>query len=588
MPRTSTKPTFEALQAELTDPNYKVRKEAVRKIARYYRAQAAGPLLEALQDSRSAVRAKAVQVLGRLHDPRTLTPMLALLSDKAMNVRKLTARALGNFGDQSVVPALMTLLSDKQSAIRQAAARSLGRLRDPHALPLLLAYLAHAKEDERYHLAMALSDYDDPCVIEPLLTLLESQKYSSLQWIVADALGRMGDQATTPLLGILADQTRNPEVRACAAQVLGKRPRPEFLQPLLTTLGDSDEQLRASVAQALGNLQDPRAINPLLALLEDRNEDEDVLVNTINAIASLKAVEPLITLLDRTDMSQLSWPIINALKSIGNEQAFQFLLALLADPQRSPEFRKDVVLALDDLHRPEAVPFLVAALANDNVSLRYHAINALKNLRDERAIEPLMYLLDDNNELICEQAFRALLYMQVRLTNERLIQCLASSSQQVVISAVNLLGQREADPQVLKALLNMLNIPDHLTRSSVEYALASLKHPAIFEHLLVGLQTSDSEERVHFIQALGALGDKRAVAPLLALLKPHLVDHSYQRGQLALIDVLGRLGDSRAIEPLRTLFAQVSKDEHFQYYYVVYYALHILYARRSDESEEAC
>lgn len=395
MPRTSTKPTFEALQAELADSDHKIRKNAITRIARYYRAQAVEPLLGALQDGRGPVRARAVQVLVRLNDPRAYQPIQGLLADKNTKVRVEVIRALGHFGDPTVVPMLIGLLADPKSEFRQAAARSLGQLKDPRGLPPLLAYLAKMEYEEAYHITMALSDFDDVRVIEPLLTLLEHQDLAYLRTMVADALGRMGDQAMTYLLNVLADSAREPGIHACVVEALGKRPRPAFLQPLLAVLHHDNPWIREQAVQALGVLRDPQAIPPLLNVLANQEEDGGVRAKAITALSMLgeaSIVEMLIECL-----SSAHQPLVYAaVKALGELQAVSAIQPLI-----DVLFREDCVFAytaigeaLCKLGDPSVVNLLLPRLSTSPSRQRWEIVRVMLHFHDARLSDPLLALLD--------------------------------------------------------------------------------------------------------------------------------------------------------------------------------------------------
>lgn len=395
MPRPSTKPTFEAIQAELADPNYKIRKNAVSRIVRYYRAQAVEPLLEALQDSRGPVRARAVQVLTRLRDPRAGAAIRSLLADKNTGVRVQAIRALGHFGDLSAVPLLIDVLADSKSQLRQAAARSLGQLKDPRALPLLLAYLEHVEYSELYHITIALSDFDDICVVEPLLALLERQELAYPLAIVSDALGRMGDQTLSYLVEVLADSTRTPKVHTCVVAVLGKQPRPTFLQPLLDVLGNRDVQVRAHAAQALGALKDPRAIPPLLDMLENQNEDGSVQAGVITALGDLGATSAIASLITCLSSSH-ELIVYAAVKALGELQAIQAMQPLCA-----VLFQEDALFAytaageaLCKLGDPSVVDLLLPRLPTSTSRQLWEIVHVMFHFHDPRLIEPLLALLN--------------------------------------------------------------------------------------------------------------------------------------------------------------------------------------------------
>lgn len=395
MPRQSSKPTIEMLQAELASPDHKIRKNAVTRMTRYYRAQAVEPLLGMLQDGRGPVRAKTVQVLTRLNDPRTYTPIRALLADKNMSVRAQVVKALGHFGDRSVVPLLLSLLSDPKIQLRQAAMMSLGKLRDPRALPPLLTYLAQAKSDELYYVARALSDFDDPCVISPLLTCVERQNVSfSMCWTIADALGRMGEQTLAYAMPILADQTKRAEARMCIALALGQKPRPAFLQLLIAALGDPHAKVRLYAAQALAKLNDSCAIDPLLTLLAD--DDEFVCAQAIESLMKLKAEnvsEKLIPCLS-SPYERVVSASAKALGQMRDPAALTPLLDTFLQDRFGHCANSSLVEALCAFNDSSVVEPLIQRLPTSSHRLRWHIVRVLGHFNSPLAVEPLLALLD--------------------------------------------------------------------------------------------------------------------------------------------------------------------------------------------------
>src|SRR5579883_1292534 len=230
--------TFEVIQLELADADYRVRKGAMRKLMRYQREKALQPLLALLKDKRSDVRLKAVQALGELQDRRALEPLRALLADRSSSVRERVIVVLGSLGELSMAPDLRALLSNKSQRIRQAAARALAQLRDPASLPLLLAYLPQAEEGELSYLVPALCAFDTPQVIRPLLALCDT--YPRELASIAVELARLGESATPVLSHLLVDPQSSPMMRKAIAFSLHLQPREGSLAALALAFEDSD------------------------------------------------------------------------------------------------------------------------------------------------------------------------------------------------------------------------------------------------------------------------------------------------------------------------------------------------------------
>lgn len=422
MARQSTKPPLETLQAELADPDYKVRKEGIKRLMRYQRARAYEPLLTLLGDARSDVRVKAVEALGQLKDQRALEPLLALLIEKQVSVRAQAAKALGHLNDRRAVPDLLKLLKGPRQVSR-AAARSLGQLRDPLALPALLAYLPEAGAEDLYGLVDAVSAFDLPTVVEPLLALCLLYDDRDIQELIAIALSKLSASSLPVLMGILSDQRRPADIRQCVALSCCQQPRAGSTQTLIKALDDSDVRVRRLAARALCRLQDPDAIKPLvnhlsdedvllgqtvigaLRYLEASNETEallgclsspheKVVAEAARALEHFHATGAVPTLLNLLcqECTVHNWPLAEALCHLGSPELVDELLQRL--PVIPPRLRRPVLHILEYFPDRRAVDTLLSLLdfeMQDGYDLHFQRRIArlLKKIGDPRALEPL-------------------------------------------------------------------------------------------------------------------------------------------------------------------------------------------------------
>lgn len=428
MARQSTRPPLETIQAQLADPAYKVRKEAIRQIMRHYRPQACEPLLALLEDKRGDVRGKAVQALARLKDPRAFVPLLGLISDKNASVRAQVAGALGEFGDSSVVPLLIDLLNAPQPRLCSAAARSLGKLRVASSLPALLAYLERTRKagdsTQLYYAAQALGDFGVPAVVEPLLALYKDSSSYSVQWAVADALRKVGASARPLLAQILIDQTRPVEVRACVAQALDRPAYPEYVPSLLMALDDPHPTIREGAAKALARLQDPCTVEPLTRLLND--SDPRVVAAAITALTALRApglVDTLIELLsDPSSALTVSYHAIEGLQALGDPRALQPLLDAFWRPDNA-QLVVRLSAALTALNDAAIVEPLLEHLPGSSGLQRMRILELLGHFQDARSVEPLLSLFNPHASGWSEIRFQArLVRLLAKLGDPRAIE----------------------------------------------------------------------------------------------------------------------------------------------------------------------
>jgi HEAT repeat protein len=93
MPRRAQRhASFQELLTQLRDADYRVRRRAVRALAKAYGSQAAPALIDALAtDMHCEVRLEAVHVLSDLKETRPVDALIARLGDSSRRVRELAA-----------------------------------------------------------------------------------------------------------------------------------------------------------------------------------------------------------------------------------------------------------------------------------------------------------------------------------------------------------------------------------------------------------------------------------------------------------------------------------------------------------------
>lgn len=119
------------------------------------------------------------------------------------------------------------------------------------------------------------------------------------------------------------------------------------------------------------------------------------------------------TLEDETASSYSRRSAISALVRLGDERAVQPLITALQD--EDPYMRREAAKALGDLGFPDAVEPLIEALRDSEDNVRRNAITALGLVGDDRAIEPLKEMLQDQSFLTRSEAERSLRKIEERL-----------------------------------------------------------------------------------------------------------------------------------------------------------------------------
>lgn len=228
------------------------------------------------------------------------------------------------------------------------------------------------------------------------------------------------------------------------------------------------------------------------------------------------------------------------------------------------------LIAFDQAHDEEEARERLLALADITESeVAWSAALALGNLGDQRAVVPLLRILEEYSSLYADWQKAGMVYSPAGKAVQLLGQLRATSA---IEALLNLLDPQGGDIDfqraLYKALVHIGNVhmvgrllpllqsqPQNMRESSVQQALlaalARLGDPGLVEPLLNLLNPRPealgaSDFQLHLLKALGNLGDQRAIEPLVQLLNPdaqHLREWFFQEH---LAETLRQLGDTRA------------------------------------------
>jgi HEAT repeat protein len=172
----------------------------------------------------------------------------------------------------------------------------------------------------------------------------------------------------------------NPnKVLSAICAVTMQAAKPKNIEALVAAGADEDAQVRSFIAELLGYVDDPRVISKLTKLLND--PERPVRRSAACALGNQKsaeAVEPLIQYASSGAYTDVQIKVVNALSNIGDVRAVEPLCDIVANRKACS---------------PE---------------VRSAAADALGELRDESAKESLIYALGDDDRDTREHAALAL------------------------------------------------------------------------------------------------------------------------------------------------------------------------------------
>jgi len=277
-----------ALIAALGDKEDQVRCAAIEGLRKSGDNAAALPIITALHDPFKNVRAAAAEALGHLHSPQALEPLRRALGDKDWEVRSAAVQALGRFRDSSAFDAIIALLNDPEHEVRENVARTLEIFGDCKAITSLVLALKDEKQNVRQRAMAALIALDPQWAQSDNARAAAPQLQEALKhyeyWVrqsAADALARISQAQTAELRGL------SPSQPTLAAPLHFRRQA--AVETFIAMLSDFDRELRAAAAEALGRIGQPSTIP---ALAHAANDPDAVVRNfAAHALALLQTAQ---------------------------------------------------------------------------------------------------------------------------------------------------------------------------------------------------------------------------------------------------------------------------------------------------------
>lgn len=372
---------------------------AAQALGRLMAASAVGPLCEALFDSTAEVRAAAAAALAQI-GAEAAAPLVALLEHNAKH--ESAAAVLAKITDHSAVTALVQGLKHRNAKVRARVAEVMGRLSWPEAQAALELALNDADASARQAAAVAL----DKMGWKPAGDETAAYYYiAKRDWA---RCVRLGQAAVDPLGSALIDSL--DEVRAAAADALGKIGGPEASKLLLLALSDSAALVRAKVVVALGGTGGESVLEPLVAALQD--SDAVVRKQAISALGKLnnrRAAEPLGRVAVQDPVSEVRDLATQVLQSLSADTLRLSIFAGLEAPDVM--VRVQAIGQVSQSGDEKAVDAIIGRLSDASPLVRKAAAEALGRIGDARAVGPLGEAMGDLDTDVRKSATDALVVL---------------------------------------------------------------------------------------------------------------------------------------------------------------------------------
>ena len=501
------------------EPQQTLKKREFQRLARSLTIEPGAPLTVAQLEAMGGAIARLVES-GDARAGQTLLEHL----DRLPLVRRAQAiRALGDLRESAAFEPLLKLLPELDEQLTPALLAALGNLADPRAVTPLVA-VAALLPAQRVRAIDSLAGIGVPA-LPALHALLQAPGEDLLRPAAVEALGRIKDARSIPLLSKLGKDP-DPALRRLVMEALSAFEQPSVLRPLAAGLSDTEVAVRSAAAAGLGRMPDKRLAPFLIRAIQDPDRDVRLLV-------------------------------IQALGKCGDESALKVLRPLLTC--RDAEMELEACEAVARLGDHTAVPNLlqkldVAARLNGDEQLATKLIDALRRLKDDRAVLPLIDLLGHRSDRVRARAAEALGQIGDRTALGSLSDVFDKErSPLVMAAAAKALGDLR-DPGALSALNCALQQTDPVRIKAV-IALGEIGGSEAFEMVAERLRDPASQVRYQAAGAIGRSGKKDYIPQL----EP-LVNDSDDMVRRAALKALQELGDARTEAELHKSHVKTSRS----------------------------
>ena len=175
--------------------------------------------------------------------------------------------------------------------------------------------------------------------------------------------------------------------------------------------------------------------------------------------------------------------------------------------------RRQAAYILGQIKNKRAVAPLIANIGDSDGFLRREVVSALGNIADASAVGPLIERLRDSDAGVREGASSALVAIGSAAV-PALITALNDPTD-IRLAAAGILGQIK-DVRAVAPLLASLDSGDAAFRQSAVNAIAAIGIPSV-EPLIAKLQDNNISGRIAAARALGKTKDARGITPLIAM-----------------------------------------------------------------------
>ncbi|MEZ7893066.1 MAG: HEAT repeat domain-containing protein [Candidatus Wallbacteria bacterium] len=507
----------------------------------------ADQILKNLKNTDPKVRCEAITALSQVKNKRVVNLLINCLKDPIWTNRQAAANSLIEIGQIAIEP-LIAVANSENEDIRFWCIRVLGAL-GGEGLDVLSKMIDEPDRDMRLHIIKSLGTTGQANAADALIHCIGDSDWA-VRKHAAEGLEKIGAPAVAKLQKAFQDNLGslgNDDICYWALKVLGFILKKDAIPTFVNLMKHPDNNIRFYAVGGLGETRCEEAIDPLISALSDqawlvrRHSFEMIQIIGEMAIPKLKQA-----FVDGND--DIKYWAVRLIALILKGNSIEILKKLLSTPHK--EIRYFVVSALGETDDPRAIPILVEmfkddfwqirqkaaemiasikfraipqvtkTLSNESEDVRYWAIQSLGMIGGE-AMGPLLKLLAHPDKRMRLFAVKALGTLQNSEVIEPLIGALGDKSWPVRVSAADNLER--IGEYAIRPLIKAIGSDNTDISFWSQKILQNFGDKAV-QTLINSLQDKADKYRPHTIKALGRIGTKNSIKPLLEIISAGIIE----------------------------------------------------------------
>ncbi|MBD3216699.1 MAG: hypothetical protein GF310_00390 [candidate division Zixibacteria bacterium] len=367
-----------------------------------------------------------------LTDSRHLKELIENLKNSSPRVHGIFIPEIKQY-EGLLLKRLQILYLNSDSRTRVAIISAMQFMEQDHVSEILMSIGRYEKDTDIAIWAISILMKHDIKVAMPIVTdkLNGSWQSDAKRWLLfwlGRNPGKLTLQKTEEYL-----ESDDPTLRSGAVWAYTDIARKDAYPKLIKMISDPDDEVKIAIADALSLYGDSTITNDICELLNDDNSSVRIsALFALSRIGSKEAVGPIINRLSealsissnedslgnvRADPEKELDELIYTLGYFGGDSAFHAIMEAL-DDKRTMQFAADALSEFDDKRAVAPLLGILNRLNNekifDSVEMRIKVkravINTLGRIGDQRAVDPIINLLEKGteNEDVKESAILAL------------------------------------------------------------------------------------------------------------------------------------------------------------------------------------